>query len=56
MLLRLIILGLFVYYSYVLYTDPSIIEGIRPSNSENIVITKEAIKDVHDWGVSKIKR
>ena len=40
---------MFVYYSYMLYTDPTIIE-------ENVNSTKSAINDLHDWGVSKIKR
>lgn len=56
MVLRLAILGTFIYYSYVIYKDPTIIHGTTTINSETLANTQEAVKDVHDWGVSKIKR
>jgi hypothetical protein len=34
---------------------PRSFKVIERSKAENINITKEAVKDIHDWGVKKIK-
>lgn len=55
LILRIVIVVTFAYYAFEFYNDPSMFQGKDFNNLENIGITKEAIKDIHDWGVGKIK-
>lgn len=54
-ILRVLSFGLFIYYCHSIYVEPDFYLGTY-FYVENFESAKDIVKDVHDWGVDKIKR
>ena len=54
-LVRLVLIMLFFYYSYHIIQNPSIVTGTSIQIIDNLEITKTILDDIDQWGISKLK-
>ena len=52
---RVIALSIFLYYAVSIYNDPDFYLGNLVFILENLESTKNAMEEIHDWGVDKLK-
>ena len=52
---RVIALSIFLYYAVSIYNDPDFYLGNFVFILENLESTKNAMEEIHDWGVDKLK-